>query len=44
MSDLRDFDENWAEAKLGIDETIKIEIRRLDRFETTLHLSNSSGN
>ncbi len=39
-----DFDENRAEGNLGIDETIKIEIRRLDRFETTLRLSNSSGN
>lgn len=43
MSDLRDFDENKAAEKSGSAETVKIEIRRLDRLETTERLSNSSG-
>ncbi|MET8145588.1 hypothetical protein ABZU32_35250 [Sphaerisporangium sp. NPDC005288] len=46
MSDIRDFDENHenkaAEDPCSTD-AVKIEIRRLDRLETTERLSNPSG-
>ncbi|GLX00123.1 hypothetical protein [Microtetraspora sp. NBRC 16547] len=44
MSDLSDLDENKPAEKNGADGTVKIEIRRLDRLETTERLSNSTGN
>ncbi|MCC5574148.1 hypothetical protein IMZ11_00650 [Microtetraspora sp. AC03309] len=44
VSELRDLDKNKAAEKTAADGTVKIEIRRLDRLETTERLSNSSGN
>ncbi|WP_281217760.1 hypothetical protein [Microtetraspora fusca] len=44
MSELRDLDENKPVENTSSEGAVKIEIRRLDRLETTERLSNSTGN
>ncbi|WP_433415440.1 hypothetical protein ACQP1V_37550 [Microtetraspora malaysiensis] len=44
MSELRDLDENKPAENTSAEEAVKIEIRRLDRLETTVRMSNSTGN
>ncbi|WP_281196900.1 hypothetical protein [Microtetraspora niveoalba] len=44
MSELRDLDENKPAENGSAEGAVKIEIRRLDRLETTERLSNSTGN
>ncbi|WP_433350079.1 hypothetical protein ACQP25_39050 [Microtetraspora malaysiensis] len=44
MSELMDLDENKLAENTPVEEAVKIEIRRLDRLETTVRMSNSTGN
>ncbi len=44
VSELRDLDENKPVENTSSEGAVKIEIRRLDRLETTERLSNSTGN